>query len=157
MPSESVAFWLRSPKIEKEATGDIVEVWGLASRPDLDPVKTLRAYVDRRTKIFGLAEEMPLFLHSDGTIYSKVELNQDLAKLLSFYPELNSPKDQWSGHSFRAGLSTVLSVLGFGEQDIKAWGRWKSNAFQRYIKDIAHRRAVKAKLITTFDRILSFV
>ena len=156
MSLESVAFWLRSPKIQKEATGDIVEVWGLASCPDLDPVKTLKAFVVRRSKIFGLSEEMPLFLHSDGTIYSKVELNQDLAKLLSIFPELDSPKDQWSGHSFRAGLSTVLSILGFDEADIKAWGRWKSDAFQRYIKDIAHRRAVKAKLITTFDKILSF-
>ena len=89
--------------------------------------------------------------------YTKLELNQDLALMLAQYPELNTERDKWSGHSFRAGLSTVLSILGFPKEDIQKWGRWKSDVYQRYVKDFAHRREIKSKLITTFDRILTFV
>ena len=92
----------------------MVEVWTIpASEKELDPVVALRAYMSRRTAVFGPAEGVPFSLHQDGSIYTKVELNQDLALLLAKYPEMNTQRDKWSGHSFRAGLSTVLSIFGF--------------------------------------------
>ena len=39
-----------------------------------------------------------------------------------------------SSHSFRAGLATALVQLGVGEEEIKAMGRWKSEAFNLYVK-----------------------
>ena len=95
-----------------------------------------------------------MFLHEDGSIYSKLELNADLTFLLSNFPELDNPRDQFSGHSFRAGLSTILSVLGFSEEEIKGWGRWKSEAYIRYLKDQTHRRKVFEKFRNTFTAIL---
>lgn len=85
------------------------------------PVK--KAYQRRRHGLFGDAEKYPLFLHENGSIYTKQELNKDLYYLLSKYPELISDRDSWSGHSFRSGLTTVLSVLGFSEDEIQSWGR----------------------------------
>ena len=153
----SVAIWLRSPKVEKEVTGDIVEVWDVPMREDLNPLRMLGAYVQRRREKFGEAETLPMFLHENGEIYTKLQLNTDLSNMLALYPELDTATDKWSGHSFRAGISTVLSLLGFSKEDIQAWGRWSSDAYQRYIKDTSQRRKVCEGLIKTFKDILSFV
>ena len=98
-----------------------------------------------------------MFLHEDGSIYSKCELNADLTVLLNNYPELDNPRDLFSGHSFRAGLATILSVLGFSEEEIKGWGRWKSEAYIRYLKDQTHRKKVFEKFRSTFSTILASV
>ena len=116
-----------------------------------------------------------MFIHENGNIYTKSELNKDLSYLLSTYPDLETARDSWSGHSFRSGLTTVLSLLGFSEDEIKSWGRsiskyqaklsnfrnsfirWASEAFKIYIKDQSQRRAVRAKLTKTFDSILNFI
>ena len=154
---DSIAIWLRNPKVDREALGDVVEIWTIEGRADLDPVKKLKAYIQRRHELFGDAESYPLFLHEDGRIYSKQELNKDLAFLLSHYPELQTDRDSWTGHSFRSGLTTVLSNLGFSKEEIQSWGRWTSNAFKVYIKSQTQRRAVRSKLIETFDSIMKFV
>ena len=99
---------------------------------------------------------MPFFLHESGSIYSKVEFNKDLSELLATYPELQTQRDKWTGHSFRSGISTVLSMLGFSEEDIKGWGRWASSAYISYIKDLSHRRTVHARMIKTFADMLKF-
>ena len=95
---DSVAVWLRSPKVEKEATGDLVEVWSVSERPDLDPLAALNSFLSLRTKRFGSAEHLPLFLHEDGSIFTKQEMNRDLTQLLSLYPQLNTARDKWTGH-----------------------------------------------------------
>ena len=133
------------------------QVWNIPERKDLDPVRALEAYDSRRNNTFGKAENLPFFLHENGSIYSKLELNQDLAELLATFPELNSSRDKWSGHSFRAGLTTILSLLGFSKEEIQKWGRWKSEAYLFYIKDMTQRRNVRAKLTQTFQSILSYV
>ena len=115
------------------------------------------AFNNRRQRTFGLAKNMPFFLHENGNIYTKIELNEDLAMLLASFPQLENPRDKWSGHSFRAGLATILSLLGFSIEDIQNWGRWKSEAYLFYIKDMSHRRNVRAKLTHTFKSILSYV
>ena len=79
----------------------------------------LKAYVERRKLNFANRNELPLFLHENGQIYSKVEFNSDLSDLLAVYPELINDRDSFSGHSFRSGLSTILSVLGFSKEEIQ--------------------------------------
>ena len=153
----SIAIWLRHPKVNREALGDIVEIWSVERRPDLDPVHKLKAYLYRRNMVFGATEAYPLFLHEDGRIYTKHELNRDLSLLLSQYPELQTEKDSWTGHSFRSGLTTVLSNLGFSDAEIKSWGRWSSGAFKVYVKSQSQRQSVRSKLIKTFDSILKYI
>ena len=109
---ESVVVWLRSPKVLLDPAGSIVEVWKVEMRKDLDPITALLTFLDLRKKVFGTAEALPVFLHENGAIFSKQELNNDLKNLLSIYPELSTERDKWTGHSFRSGLSTILSVLG---------------------------------------------
>ena len=90
----SVSFWLRSPKIERQKTGDVVEVWNIPSRADLDPVLVLKAFSEKREEKFGKAMSTPMFIHEDGAIYTKLEFNSDLAYLLSKYPELNTTREK---------------------------------------------------------------
>ena len=39
-----------------------------------------------------------------------------------------------TGHSFRSGLSSLLSSKGFKEEEVKMLGRWSSDAFLKYVK-----------------------
>ena len=109
---EAVACWIRFPKVPKSTMGDTVEVWKVPERPDLDPVSALKAYLALRKDRFGDAEGLPVFLHENRNILSKEEFNKDLANLLDIYPQLKTKRDKWSGHSFRSGISTLLSRLG---------------------------------------------
>ena len=129
----------------------------MQERKDLDPITVLKAYFARRNEVFGEAKNYPLFLHENGSIYAKHELNKDLDVLLALYPELKSERDCWSGHSFRAGLATVLSELGFSREEIQSWGRWTSEAFKVYVKSQVQRRSVRAKLSKSFGSILNYV
>ena len=133
-----------------------LKVWNVSANEELNPLRFFKAYKRRREEIFGKAEMLPMFLHENGSIYSKVELNADLGKILAMFPELENPRDSYTGHSFRSGISTVLSLLGFPEEDIKSWGRWKSDAYLRYIKDQSQRRYISSKLKKTFNSILSY-
>ena len=40
----------------------------------------------------------------------------------------------YSGHSFRSGAATTAASKGIGDATIKMMGRWKSSAYQLYVK-----------------------
>ena len=149
-----VAVWVRSPKIYSEG-GDVVEVWSVAENPDLDPVAALICFMKQRHSIHGEAKLTPVFLHEDGSLYCNTELNKDLKNLLDQFPSLSSStRECWSAHSFRAGLATLLSNLGFSEEQIKSWGRWRSNAYRAYAQDQAKRRNTRMELSSVFGLML---
>ena len=81
---------------------------------------SLKVFLEFRHCNFGRSEALPLFIHEDGSNYSKDELNRDLKTMLEEFPELStSNKDSWSGHSFRSGISTLLQTLGFSGEKIQ--------------------------------------
>ena len=157
LKAECLAVWIRSPKVYSEG-GDVVEVWRVEENPNLDPVTALSCFFEHRLSTLGAAGDRPVFSHEDGSLYTKSELNSDLKFLLSQYPELSSSgRESWSGHSFRSGLSTLLTSLGFTQDQIKAWGRWRSSAYLVYCQDQSMRRKTRASLTTTFGRMLSTI
>jgi hypothetical protein len=151
---DSVALWIRSPKVWRDG-GDVVEVWEVKENEDLDPVLALKRYLRLRTEALGPAEDCPVFLHQDGSQFTKHEMNKDIKHLLDQYPSINSPRDRWSGHSFRAGISTLLTSLGFKEEQIKNWGRWSSMAYLAYVQDQSKRRDTRKQLTEVFGRMLA--
>ena len=49
----------------------------------------------------------------------------------------------YTSHSFRTGAASMMGALGFSDDDIKAIGKWSSNAFGNYTKlPRTQRRAV---------------
>jgi len=149
-----VAVWVRSPKIYSEG-GDVVEVWSVTENTDLDPVAALTCFMKLRHSTHGEAKQIPLFLHEDGSLYHNTELNKDLKSLLDQFPSLSSStRECWSAHSFRAGLATLLSNLGFSETKIKSWGRWRSSAYRAYAQDQAMRRNTRMELSSLFGLML---
>ena len=152
---DSVSVWIRNPKVWKHG-GDIVEVWVVEEKVQLDPVVALKRFLSLRGSNLGsAAEDCPVFLHQDGSQYTKTELNKDLKDLLSLYPSLASSHDKYSGHSFRAGIATLLSSLNFTEDQIKKWGRWSSMAYMSYVQDQTKRRETRKQITNVFGSMLA--
>jgi hypothetical protein len=41
---------------------------------------------------------------------------------------------QYASHSFRIGIATTCAMKGVSDEQIKMSGRWKSDAYDRYIR-----------------------
>ena len=152
---DCVTVWIRSPKVWSEG-GDIVEVWKVKENPSLDPVAAISCFTDLRNSRHGISPDKPVFIHENESLYTNTELNKDLRNLLSQFPALSSSnRESWSGHSFRAGLATLLTSLGFSEDAIKRWGRWRSMAYMAYAQDLTKRRATRKELSSVFGKMLA--
>ena len=102
------------------------------------PVAYLIDYLRVRTFTLG-----PLFVKQDNMPiqYNTVlSLFQDLAQFLDL------PTQHYKPHSLRIGVTTELHIKGFTNQVIQSWGRWSSQAFQRYIVLIISDLLQKQKL-----------
>jgi hypothetical protein len=61
---------------------------------------------------------------------------------------LSIDPSKYSGHSLRRGGATSLHIRGISEQTIKILGRWRSDAFRRYIDSpIEQLRSAQLQLI----------
>jgi hypothetical protein len=72
----------------------------------------------------------PLFLFGDNTILSRPIMIEMTRIVIA---SLGLDASRYHGHSFRRGGATSLSERGVDHDMIKAMGRWKSDAYQRYI------------------------
>ena len=131
MGESSFKLWIRSPKIASPQ-GDVVEIFAVKDSP-LDPVAAIRHFLALRAPQHGSGRDLPLFVGKDGKPFIKSHFNALLHKLLD--PHVQDSRDSLSGHSFRSGLATLMEAAGMSEEDIKAWGRWKSQAYLRYCKE----------------------
>ena len=82
-----------------------------------------------------------------GPIFSYPSLSP--IKRSFFYSKLNfllqsigCDVDRYQSHSFRIGGASYFAELGYTDSQIRLLGRWDSNAFIRYIRDIrAHNQS----------------
>ncbi|WAQ99024.1 hypothetical protein MAR_023397, partial [Mya arenaria] len=98
----------------------------IKSKSPLCPVKALQAYFLVRGDKDG-----PLFVSSISSPIS-------VAKFRSVFNELfvyaNLSPSTYKLHSFRIGACTQAALLGVPDNEIMRMGRWRSNAFRRYIR-----------------------
>ena len=73
----------------------------------------------------------PLFLYPDGTKLTRPIFASALAAMLR---KLNINPRHYNTHSFRIGAATSANQAGMSPLQIKALGRWRSEAYQRYIR-----------------------
>ena len=98
----------------------------LKRRSDICPVQSLLDYFSRR----GLSNG-PLFPTYDGHAVSR-KLFTDYLALIFRICGLDPTKYQ--GHRFRIGAATFAAECGFSDAQIRSMGRWKSDAFRKYIQ-----------------------
>jgi len=73
----------------------------------------------------------PLFLWPDGTMLTRHIFASALAKIIR---NLNLSTQRHNTHSFRIGAAMSANQAGFTSHQIKALGRWRSDAYQRYTR-----------------------
>lgn len=91
-----------------------------------DPVQALLDYIQLRGSQSG-----PLFCMLSGETVKRHTFDIHLHKTLRFC-RLDSSR--YKGHSFRIGAASYRSEQGDSDSQIRALGRWKSNAFLKYIR-----------------------
>lgn len=90
------------------------------------PVKALLAYIAVRG-----TQQGALFKFSNGKMLTREKFVREIRSALS---KAGLDPEVYAGHSFRIGAATVAYAKGIEDSTIMTLGRWKSNAYQRYIR-----------------------
>ncbi|XP_053107511.1 uncharacterized protein LOC128325774 isoform X1 [Hemicordylus capensis] len=120
-----VTLLLRSSKTDQEGKGQVIRLHA-ASDPGMCPVMALRQYVAGGPKASGC-----LFVHERGDPLTQYQLWAVLRKAMACAGVSDLG---FSLHSFRIGAATTASGLGLEARDVQRIGRWKSDAFLRYVR-----------------------
>jgi len=106
---------------------------------DLCPVAALLSYVAIRGDKPG-----PLFIYENGKFLTQARLISSIRLSLN---QLGLNPADYCGHSLRIGAATSAAANGLQDSTIKTLGRWKSNAYQRYIQVSKETLSVSASVI----------
>ena len=97
---------------------------------DLCPVAALLSYLAKR----GLAPG-PLFRFDEGHPLTRLALVSEVRAALTVAGIDPAP---YSGHSFRIGAATSAAAAGVEDAVIKTLGRWRSDAYLRWLVRAIH-------------------
>ena len=92
----------------------------------LCPVKAIKDYKEMRGSSDG-----SLFIFSSGQPITRAFFMQYYVHALRW---ANMDPHRYKSHSFRIGAATTAATRGLTDAQIQAMGRWKSNAYKRYIR-----------------------
>lgn len=98
------------------------------SNSNLCAVTALQDYL---LQTHGQSTSQPLFKFTDGRNLTCASLTNNLRALLNV---CGLDSANFASHSFRIGAATNAGAVGLPDWLIKVLGRWKSNAYQTYIK-----------------------
>lgn len=73
----------------------------------------------------------PLFCSADGSPIPRSYFTRSLKEVLQY---CNLDEDRYKTHSFRIGAASWAAAKGMSDSQIRAFGRWNSNAFLKYIR-----------------------
>ena len=73
----------------------------------------------------------PLFRLADGSPVSRAIFNDKLSMAIKY---CGLDPSRYKGHSFRIGAASYAADAGMSDSQIRALGRWKSDAFHKYIR-----------------------
>ena len=99
---------------------------GCIEGTNLDAIAMMKQFLIARGRTHGI-----LFAFPDGTPMLRREFDTSLKTLLRFS---GFSTDQFKGHSFRIGAATAAALRGDSDAQIRAAGRWSSDAFKSYIR-----------------------
>ena len=93
---------------------------------DICPISAILPYLAKRGGRTG-----PLFILADGTYLTRGRFAAALTDTLS---EAGIESKAYNTHSFRIGAATTANDKGISDVNITMLGRWKSNAYQQYVR-----------------------
>lgn len=98
----------------------------VARRDDLCPVALISAYLEIRGNSDG-----PLFRTLDGRPITRTVFTAFMRNVVT---QCGLDPNQYKGHSFRIGAASHAAECGHTDAQIRLMGRWKSDAFKKYIR-----------------------
>lgn len=90
------------------------------------PVEAILNYFKVRGTMMG-----PMFVDGNALPISRSNFSKLLGMCLK---ACNLDSSKYKGHSFRIGAATHAAQQGFSDARIRLLGRWKSDAFKKYIR-----------------------
>jgi hypothetical protein len=127
---DSVLLCVKNPK-SGSVKGEFLDLFKFPGY-NCCPVAAFKA-LRRKCNIQG-APASPVFLFPSGKLLTPATLNKTLSMLLQ---DMCRPgENSVSCHSFRAGIPTALSLFPdlVSNDEIKGWGRWQSDCYERYTR-----------------------
>ena len=107
---------------------------------DICPVSVLMEYLSRRGDSPGA-----LFQWDNRVPLSKTKFVEAVCQALT---TAGLPAKDYSGHSFRIGAATTAATAGLEDSTIQTLGRWKSSAYQLYIRTSPQHLAAVASTLS---------
>jgi hypothetical protein len=133
-------FRLKAPKEDRKGKSTIVDVY--ATGGPFCPVHALNKWKEVNKH---WPANQPAFRWDDGRPFTQNHFRKILNERLEGF--VKNPDDIFCSHSFRIGIASMLGKLGYGDDDIKAVGRWSSRAFEEYLRLPRTKRIQIAKYI----------
>jgi len=98
------------------------------------PVAALKKQKESQESLGRGKKEDPVFIFPNGKFLTTGKFNESIKPL--FCDICDYRNDKILCHSFRAGIPSELSRYPemMSSDDIKGWGRWKSDAYDRYTR-----------------------
>lgn len=106
--------------------GKAVNIIIQANQKPYCPYTNLQRYLNIRP----ISDNTDLFIHFNHSSLTRYQFNSVLQKAIKFL----GITGHYRTHSFRIGGATELAKTGMPEKDIMRLGRWKSHAYERYIR-----------------------
>ncbi len=126
---------LKSSKTDPFRKG--VDVFVGRTGDDLCPVAAVLAYTVQRGKGPG-----PFFRFQDGGPLTRQKLVTEVKRALE---KSGVDSRAYAGHSFRSGAATTAAEQGVEDSVIKMLGRWRSSAYQLYVRTPRRQLAAFSK------------
>ena len=126
---DHILIHIKTPK-SRIKEGEFVDVFGFEGHG----VCPVRAVKKLKNSIGTVDQKRPVFCFSSGICLTRRKMNEILESLLT--PHIGTDARHISCHSFRAGIPAVLAKHPklCNKWDLMGWGRWRSDAYQKYTR-----------------------
>ena len=143
LKDNTIRVRVKNPKEDRAGRDLIIDVF--KNDGDCCPVKALgKWWMSEPPR----ENDKPCFRFADGANLSKRCFNNILTKCLAKHVPTGT--GFYSGHSFRAGIPSMLGEMGYSDDDIRTVGRWSSNSYELYVKMPRTKRQKMAKEIAAW-------
>jgi len=127
----SILIHVKLPKIKKPE-GDFLDIFEFSSS-GCCPVAALKTLKQLQSEGGYTGSKLPVFCFPSGKLLTTQRVNTTLSSLLS---DLSFDKTSMiSCHSLRAAIPTLLAPEPESVDVCKAWGRWSSPCYRKYVRD----------------------